>query len=882
MYSLHTLDEKLREIRDILKNLNISGTFQGSVSIVRDEVGLARDTTLQEVGQLLEQISAQLTTSTASILAQLQTGVLVSGSVTIAGQPISVSPSTTFPVSGSVGIVADTVGLARDSTLAQVRDRLPSSLTTAGNLRVAILEDLAGLAKDATLNNILAQLQAGVLVSGTVSIAGQPISVLPSGTFPISGTVGIVADNVGLARDSTVAQIRDRLPTSLTTAGNLKVAVLEDLAGLAKDATLQSILTQLRTGVLVSGAVSIAGQPLQVTGSVGIVADFVGLARDTTLAQVRDRLPTSLTASGNFKVAILEDSVGLARDSTLNNVLTQLRTGVLVSGSVSIAGQPIQVTGSVGIVADSVGLARDTTLQGIKAQTDKLQFDANNFLRIALANSEIMIPVDIQGQVNALYVTGTVGIIADTVGLARDTTLAQVRDRLPSSLTTAGNLKVAILEDSVGLARDSTLNSVLTQLRTGVLVSGTVSIAGQPVQVTGSIGIVADTIGLARDSTVAQVRDRLPSSLTSRGNFKVAILEDSVGLARDSTLNSVLTQLRTGVLVSGTVSIAGQPISVKASASFPISGVIGIISDSVGLARDNIRQRIWGVDPGRTDQYDYYWSGTYTVTATTWTTYASYNFYPRYWPVKTYAYYVRAGIGGYVNMSGATLYVRIRDSRTGATSQASITATGTVWVYPSMTVYGVFNEVDTIYLDAYVTTGTGYIKGWWVYIHPIDTVWALKSWNTSGFGAVPLFATSNNNLKIAVAEDTVGLARDATVAQVRDRLPASLTAAGNLKVAVVEDSVGLAKDSTVSSLKLVGGTLNASAKTLATNTATLLVGSNANRITVAVMNDSTGVLYIGPSSSALSWAVYPGQAITLNYTGVTAPVTTISGASSCV
>jgi len=40
----------------------------------------------------------------------------------------------------------------------------------------------------------------------------------------------------------------------------------------------------------------------------------------------------------------------------------------------------------------------------------------------------------------------------------------------------------------------------------------------------------------ASESTLVAVRDRLPISLTTSGNFKVAILEDSVGLAKSSDL----------------------------------------------------------------------------------------------------------------------------------------------------------------------------------------------------------------------------------------------------------------------------------------------------------------------------------------------------------
>jgi len=40
----------------------------------------------------------------------------------------------------------------------------------------------------------------------------------------------------------------------------------------------------------------------------------------------------------------------------------------------------------------------ESDLESIKAQTDKLLFDAGNLLRMAIAGSEIQVPVDIQGQ----------------------------------------------------------------------------------------------------------------------------------------------------------------------------------------------------------------------------------------------------------------------------------------------------------------------------------------------------------------------------------------------------------------------------------------------------------------------------------------------------
>ena len=60
---------------------------------------------------------------------------------------------------------------------------------------------------------------------------------------------------------------------------------------------------------------------------------------------------------------------------------------------------------------------------------------------------------------------------------------------------------------------------------------------------TRTVTIGGDFIGLARDATLSEVRDRLPSSLTSNGNFRVAILEDGVGLAKEATLSSIESRL---------------------------------------------------------------------------------------------------------------------------------------------------------------------------------------------------------------------------------------------------------------------------------------------------------------------------------------------------
>jgi biopolymer transport protein ExbB/TolQ len=776
VYELRGIDDTLRDILNTLKSgIATASTGPSSVTIIGDYVGLARDSTLQ------------------SILNQLRSPLSVTGSVAILRQPISVSPSGIFPVSGTVGIVADYVGLARDSSL----------------------------------QSILSQLRSILYVTGSVGIVNQPVSVSPSTTFPISGSIGIIADSVGLARDSS----------------------------------LQSILSQLRTSVVVTGAVGLLGQPLSVSpsttfpvsGNVGIAADFVGLARDSSLQSILSQLRSYVVVTGtvnigsssimvpvdiqgaaiNVPINIVTDSVGLARDSTLQSILGQLRS-------------TLSVTGTVGIVADYVGLARDSSLQSILNQLRSYVVVTGT---VNIGSSSIMVPVDIQGAA----INVPINIVTDSVGIARDSTAQSILSQLRSTLATTGT--VGIIADYVGLARDSSLQSILNQLRTYVVVTGTVNIGSSsimvPVDIQGAainvpINVVTDSVGLARDSSLQSILSQLRSTLSVTGT--VGIIADYVGLARDSTLQSILSQLRSYVVVTGTVNIGSSsimvPVDIQGAA---INVPINIVTDSVGLARDstlnNMRYRLYGVNPDATGLLDTTDSNTYTVTATSWTQVQCYTFYPRYMPVKSYAFYVIAGIQGYIDTSGQTLYVRIREIRSDTTAQAFTGSTSNAWMYPSMTVFTPLNEWSGICVDAYVTSGTGYITYVWLYIHPIDTAWALTSWNTGGYTAVPLTATANNNLKIAFAEDLIGVARDSTVA----------------------------------STKLRGGTLNVSSITMNPNTAYTLIGSNSNRISVAVLNSGAGTLYIGPSTTSLIWPVYPGQTIVLNYINALYGQTTDTG-----
>ncbi|ALG76231.1 hypothetical protein [Pyrobaculum genetic element 1] len=339
----------------------------------------------------------------------------------------------------------------------------------------------------------------------------------------------------------------------------------------------------------------------------------------------------------------------------------------------------------VAVVEDSLGLARESTLQSILSRLD-----------------------------------------VNLSTIASETTLQQIRDRLPSSLTTAGNFKIAITEDSLGLARDSSLQTIISKLGGGL--PSSLTSAGNL-----KTAIVEDTVGLAKDTTVAQIRDRLPSSLTSAGNLKVAISEDALGLARDSSLQTIISRLG-----------AGLPSSLTTAGNLRVA----VVEDSLGLARDstlnNLRYRMYGVDPNSTIGVDINDSSTYTVTATSWTKIRTYPIHPRHFPIKTYAYYVIVGIKGRIDTSDQTLYVRVCSGRYGVCSNPkSITSTSDIWTYHSYTVSGSgpLNEWEDIWLEAYVTGGTGYITAFWAYIQPLNTLF-LPTGSGDGYRVVPLTAVA--------------------------------------------------------------------------------------------------------------------------------------------
>jgi len=107
---------------------------------------------------------------------------------------------------------------ASEATLASVRDRLPASLTAAGNFRIAVVEDAVGIARDSTLSSRLPRVlydSAGNELSGYIknvdtplsSFAGTPGSSPPSRGIPILGYDGAYLRLVRVTSDGRVVVV---------------------------------------------------------------------------------------------------------------------------------------------------------------------------------------------------------------------------------------------------------------------------------------------------------------------------------------------------------------------------------------------------------------------------------------------------------------------------------------------------------------------------------------------------------------------------------------------------------------------------------------------------------------------------------------------------
>ncbi|MEM4975713.1 MAG: hypothetical protein QXT64_00135 [Desulfurococcaceae archaeon] len=283
----------------------------------------------------------------------------------------------------------------------------------------------------------------------------------------------------------------------------------------------------------------------------------------------------------------------------------------------------------------------------------------------------------------------------------------------------------------------------------------------------------------ASEATLVAIRDRLPASLTSAGNFRVAVLEDGIGLAKDSTLSSILSRLDTNLSTRASETTLSGIKSQTDKLTFDASNRL-IVNATVVANLDRslltVKRELLTLAPasGRNatvpvDDY-VHWidSAEYSVTETSWTEKTRCVVRQRNLPSRTYLVHVY--VEGYVS-AGQTLYVRFRSHYRGTLASFTFTETSYVSKEANATYIAPGWWDDPIYVEAYVTGGTGYVKNAQINFVKANVV---EGWTgtISGEQFKPLRIDAEGYL----------LAKS-------PQLPSTLTAAGNLKVSVEESSI---------------------------------------------------------------------------------------------
>jgi hypothetical protein len=159
-----------------------------------------------------------------------------------------------------------------------------------------------------------------------------------------------------------------------------------------------------------------------------------------------------------------------------------------------------------------------------------------------------------------------------------DVALSSIKSLLPSSLTSSGNFKIAVAEDDVGLAKDSTVSALKNALASvgtdKFRVSVVDTLPRSPFYLTDSSGNELSSYIKNLDTALSSIKSLLPSSLTSSGNFKVAVAEDDVGLLKDSKIPNPLGVITSvDVIGTSTNALAVADLITPARQPYTIQGV---------------------------------------------------------------------------------------------------------------------------------------------------------------------------------------------------------------------------------------------------------------------------------------------------------------------
>jgi hypothetical protein len=172
----------------------------------------------------------------------------------------------------------------------------------------------------------------------------------------------------------------------------------------------------------------------------------------------------------------------------------------------------------------------------VKSKLDLLDISLSS-LRDALRGADARTLTDIYNIGNSIY--GRLDVALST--RASETTLSALSGKFPSAAALADNLSnpTTTIVGSALLGFDGTYWRRLA--------------ADTSSRLKVNAEVVANPPNL--DVALSVIRDRLPASLTSAGNFKIALLEDGVGLLKDAKIPNPLGVITNQDVIGSTANV---------------------------------------------------------------------------------------------------------------------------------------------------------------------------------------------------------------------------------------------------------------------------------------------------------------------------------------
>jgi len=465
--------------------------------------------------------------------------------VSVSGGSVGITGSGTLNVQGSIGItgssplslnldgtaVSGSIGITGSATLpvSLIGTSVSGSIGITGSASVEITKDIG--------KNITGSI--GLSITGSSTIATTLVGTAVSGSVGLTGST--------------------QLPTSLTTDGNLKVAVLEGMSG-----SITSGAMYVSGSVNVSGSVGITSDiGKSITGSIPLGANVSITGSSMTLSvsgsvNVTPTTGISITGSSTIPTTLTGTTVGISGSSVTLPVTGSVDARQSGSWEVSVSGGSIGITGSTTLPVSLVGTAISGSV-GITGSeplvVDSRQSGSWNITggSVGITGSDILdIELRITGSDIALGVTGSVdarqsgswNLAGGSIGITGSSELSvnvakivgvDITGSIGVSITGSTTLTTTLAGTTIGISGSSATLPVTGSvgLTTGISITGSTTIATTLVgtAVSGSIGITGSaTLPVSLVGTAVSGSVGITGSVTEV-NLEDADSDNSIGIS---------------------------------------------------------------------------------------------------------------------------------------------------------------------------------------------------------------------------------------------------------------------------------------------------------------------------------------------------------------